>query len=133
MIIDLKTHPIKSFDIRGKCNAGGGCGIARCWANSCGDDGNIAGIYQRKRVGTGSSFWPAKRGGRYGISRMKFYTPAQSPAQIANPMRAVYGAGVGAWWSLTTEEKARYFKQARNLSMSGYNLFMARWFHSRRS
>lgn len=92
-----------------------------------------SGIYQRKLYALGSTLAPRQLAGRYAISRMKFYRPTESPARAANPMRAVYGAGVGAWRGLTTIQKARYSKAARTRNMSGYNLFMSQWFHSRRS
>jgi hypothetical protein len=93
----------------------------------------FSGIYQRKLVGLGSTLAPRQQAGRWGISRMKFYRPAQTLAETSRPMLAIYGAGVGAWRGLTTIQKAQYSKQARNLNMSGYNLFMSNWLQSRRS
>lgn len=126
------VQQIAAFSPRGKTMAGGGYGIARHGSAYYGDDKIIGGIYQRKLVGLGSTLAPRKQAGRWGISRMKYYSPPETPLRIANPMRAVYGAGVGAWRALSDAEKLSFRKRARNRSMSGYNLFMASWFHSRR-
>lgn len=126
------VQQIAAFSPRGKTMAGGGYGIARHGSAYYGDEKIIGGIYQRKLVGLGSTLAPRKQAGRWGISRMKYYSPPETPLRIANPMRAIFGAAVGAYQSLSDAEKLVLHKRARNRSMSGYNLFISDWMQSHR-
>jgi hypothetical protein len=121
-----------SLGVRGKLGFGRGYGASEYGHARHGASTPQAGIYQRRLVGLGSTLAPRKQAGRYSLSRSKFYRPTntQQPAQQA--WRAIYGAGVGAYRALSDAEKLALRKRARNRNMSGYNLFMASWLHSRR-
>ena len=133
MIIELAKHGIKALGMVGVLKAGGGGGIARCGQVQCAFDGNIAGIYQRRLVGTGVALAPRRREGRIGISRGAFYTYSTEAIGGRVAWRAVFAAGKAQYDLLTTDQKAQYSKQARSLCMNGYNLFMSRWLQSHRS
>ena len=133
MIIECAKHPVKALGMVGVLKAGGGCGIARCAANRCADDGNMAGIYQRRMYGSGVTLASKKKAGRIGISQGAFYPYVITHTGPQEAWRTVFANGKGQYDLLTTDQRLLLSKQARSLCMSGYNLFMSRWLQSHRS
>ena len=121
-----------SLGVRGKLGFGRGYGGSQYGLMRYAASNPYAGTYLRRLVGLGSTLAPRKQAGRYQISRDRSHRAinTQQPAQQA--WRAIYGAGVGAYRALSDAEKLALRKQALNRGMSGYNLFMASWLHSRR-
>jgi len=81
----------------------------------------------------GAGFVPALENGIYQMRqclegkipiRMKFYAPPPSNTPAQKIWRDKYAAGVLAWQSLTTEQKAVYNERAKNKQFSGYNLYL---------
>lgn len=62
--------------------------------------------------------------------KMKFYSPTESAARLANPRRTVFADGMAAWGALTTEEKASYTERAKRRAMFGWGLFMRDYLRS---
>jgi hypothetical protein len=133
MLISPAKHGIKALGMVGKIRAGGGGGIARCAQTRCGDDGNIAGIYQRRMVGQGVSTAPRRARGRIAISRGAFYKYSTEAIGGRIAWRAVFAAGKVQYDLLTDAQLLVLSKQARSLCMTRYNLFMSRWLQSHRS
>jgi len=95
--------------------------------------GGLSGIYQRKRVGVGSTLPPYKRGNRWAISRMAHYRPTNNQLPGQQAWRGVFADGMAQYALLTTDEKTLLSKEARKTRMLGFNLFMQRWLQEHRT
>jgi len=108
-----------SFDARGTFGFSAGLGFARCGYSRCASSKDYGGIYASKRTKQGIQ-----------VSRMVYYRTSNPQTTRQQTWRAVFRTGFGVWRGLTTSQKALLSKQARNLRMTGFNLFMRRYLSS---
>ena len=95
------------------------CGAADCGKAKCGDYFPLTGIWRRDNV-TGKVLYYCE----------PFYIPKNRRTETQQTNRQKYADGVLAWQGLTGEQKAVYNEKAKNLEMSGYNLFLKLYLHS---
>ncbi len=132
MAIVEPMESVYALSARGKFGYGRGYGGSEYGRMRRGASKENAGIYQRKAYGVGVSIRSKKVGGRYALSRMRFYGPTESLARINDPRRITFANAISAWHGLTSDEKAQYSKEARRRGTSGYHLYISRWLKSHR-
>lgn len=110
------VYKIISNDARGKFGRGGGFGRISLGYNFFGFYSIYSGIWQKKY------FF-----GKPYLSKMKFYRPTNPQTIRQQNRRYICSYGWVMWGSLSTNEKSAYNSEARELAMSGANLFMSRW------
>ena len=131
-IVTYEDTPI-ALTTRGPFAFGRGYGGNQYGKSRFGSSVDSAGIYQRKRVGVGSTLPPYKRGNRWGMSRMAHYRPTNPQTVPQQAWRSEFADGMAQYALLTSDEKALLSKEARKTRMLGFNLFMRRWLQSRRT
>lgn len=111
-IVSTFEH-VNSIEIRGKLGRPNGLGEMWCGWSECGDDLQIAGIYQKRRSQ-----------GKQIFVRMKHYHGAnpQTVPQQAN--RSIFASAVSAWQALSDSEKKIWRAKKYPRYMSGYNRFL---------
>lgn len=112
---------LNSLDARGRFGYGGGFGRLSFGFNRFGFYSKFCGIYQKKYY--------------YGvpyISKMKMYRPTNPRTAPQQNWRAVFNAGVNAWFALDAESKDIWRRRAKNLHMTGFNKFMSEYLQSHR-
>ena len=77
---------------------------------------NVFGIYRRRPTKTG-----------YTLVKMGFYTPTNPQTEPQQAWRLIFSNGVDAWHLLNEEEKEGYRARAKDLNMTGFNLFMSEY------
>ena len=85
------------------------------------------GLFVSHRAGYGVTEYGASF---YGFAPVSFLARG---SEIQGVQRENFKQSWSAYALLTTGEKAQYSKEARNLNMTGANLFMSRWLQSRRA
>jgi IS1 family transposase len=108
-----------SLDARGKFGYSGGFGRIAFGYNRFGLYTWYAGIYQKLYL------W-----GKPYISRKKFAWGDGGHSEIQVIRRGVFADAVSAWQALDSDQKNVFKKRAKNLPMSGYNLFLKEWLFS---
>lgn len=132
MAIVTPIEGLVSFNIRGKYGFGRGRGGSQYGHARYGLSDEYAGIYQRKMHGSGVSLRPAKLGGRFTMSRMRFYRPTETPLRAANPMRGKFADAIAAYHALTDDQRAILKRVAKQRGTSGYHLFISQSLQSTR-
>jgi hypothetical protein len=120
--------PIESpiaFTIRGKYGFGRGRGGSQYGHARYGLSDEHAGIYSRKMYGTGVSLRPAKLGGRFAISRMKFYRPTNTQQENQQIWRGKFAEIIAAYQALSDDQRAILKRVAKQRGTSGYHLYIS--------
>ena len=60
-----------------------------------------------------------------------YVVPGNPDTVLQRKTRAAFGSAVKSWQKMTSEEKYAYTRKARNLGMSGYNLFISAYIKGR--
>lgn len=76
-------------------------------------NGTLWAIYQRRKLLSGPGF-----------IAMKFYKPTNPNTSLQQNYRDWFAKAIIEWRALTEEQKAEYNVRAKNLTLSGYNLFI---------
>lgn len=116
------TEALVSLGTRGTFGFSCGFGAIRFGNARYGYFSEYAGIYKRHRV----------RGG-WGVSRGQFYRPMNPRTPTQQAWRTVFADAWGVYNSLTPDQKAILYAQARKKSMTAANLFMSQWLTSHRT
>lgn len=131
----IVTFPdgLLAYDPRGKYGFGRGYGGSQYGHARYGLSDNNAGIYQRKVYGANSTLRSTKKGGRYAISRQRFYRPTNTRQPAQQAWRGQFAGAISAYHALTDEERAMLSIQAKKRGTSGYHLFISQWLQSHRA
>lgn len=108
-----------SLDARGKFGFSGGFGRIAFGYNRFGFYSWYAGVYQKKYYF-----------GKPYISRQKFNWGSNPQTEFQQLWRAQVASGWVAWFALTSDQKWQYRDRAKNLTMTGANLFMREWLNA---
>ncbi len=108
-----------SLDARGKFGYSGGFGLIAFGYTRFGFYTWLAGIYQKKYFH-----------GKSAIVRQRFSWGKNNQTPDQQAWRAVMASGVSAWQALSSDDKKSFNFRAKNLIMSGYNLFLREWLNS---
>lgn len=111
-----------SLDVRGKFSKGGGFGRVAFGYNYFGFYTVYAGIYQKLHLN-----------GKTYISRKKFNWGSNPQTELQQTWRGVLADAVAEWQSFDSAVKLSYNQRAKNLTMSGYNLFLREYLYAHTS
>lgn len=110
-----------SINPRGRFGYGKGYGFMSYGKAVYGACTPYSGVFQRKKTLQG-----------WRVSQMRFGIPNNPRTVPQQSWRATFAEGLLAWRALDDSEKVLLSKKARNLRMTGFNLFMSKWLQSRR-
>jgi hypothetical protein len=106
-------------------------GWAWCGWSQLGEEIEIAGVYQMRRVRKGIWKWDS---GKFGREEICFMRPCWKPHEYTEAQIIVNGyfeEAVAAWQGLTSEEKSAYNEIAIKKKRKGYNFFLSQCLKSK--
>jgi len=106
------------------------CGLAWCGWSQCGEENELAGIYQMRRIRAGIWKWYNDKFGRNQICFMRHYHKIYENTPAQQICAGKFQDAVLAWQGLTDEQKMAYNVIANKRSRKGYNFFISQYLKS---